>query len=553
MVSTDNGKDKKEIEEPNDQSVKVSKSVHVSVSRRTLLSDENQERAPPDLLKFLKFGSASARFMRIAKERDEISRSVASSPSGRRIRERVNAVFSRKIDWGSLMRMSKEWIKDPMNMALFAWIFVVAVSGAILFLVMTGMLNKAIPKKSERNAWFEVNNQILNALFTLMCLYQHPKRFYHLVLLCRWRPEDISTLRKIYCKNGTYKPHEWAHMMVVVILLHINCFAQYALCGLNLGYKRSERPALGVGICISVAIGAPAFAGVYCIISPLGKDYDSGVDEEAQVQITDHQKTQRVKPFERRYSFAPRDAHIIVENRPMWSGGILDFWDDISLAYLSLFCSFCVFGWNMERLGFGNMYVHIATFILFCMAPFWIFTLAAVNIGDDIVREALTVTGVILCLFGLLYGGFWRIQMRKRYNLPPYKFCCGKPEITDCALWLFCCWCSLAQEVRTGNSYDIAEEKFCIKQRDDGELLLISPLPNEDRVLEFRSGSASPAGKISSSPKNAAGNSPSPSRFSIGDHSPYRKLNVVKEEPSPQAKDEIMSPPAPLLIHREGQ
>lgn len=564
MVLTDDGNDKKEIEEPNDKSIKVSNSVNISVSRRMLLSGENPEKgfsnsssALPDRWKFLKFGSASARFKRIAEERDEISRSVASSLSGHRIRERFNVVFSRKIDWGSLMRMSKEWIRDPMNMALFLWITVVAVSGAILFLVMTGMLNSAIPKKSQRNVWFEVNNQILNALFTLMCLYQHPKRFYHLVLLCRWRPEDISKLRKIYCKNGTYKPHEWAHMMVVVILLHINCFAQYALCGLNLGYKRSERPALGVGICISIAIAAPAFAGVYCIISPLGKDYDSGIDEEAQVQITDDQKMEpdksSVKAFKRRYSFALRDDHRIVENRPKWSGGILDFWDDISLAYLSLFCSFCVFGWNMERLGFGNMYVHIATFLLFCMAPFWIFNLAAVNIGNDTVREALSVTGVILCLFGLLYGGFWRIQMRKRYNLPPYKFCCSKPAITDCALWLFCCWCSLAQEVRTGNSYDIMEEKFCIKERDNGEQAPISPLPNEDRVFELRSGSGSPAGNISSSPKNAEGNSPSPSRLSIGNRSPYRKLNVVKEEPSPRAKDEIMSPPAPLLIHKEAQ
>lgn len=85
---------------------------------------------------------------------------------------------------------------------------------------------------------------------------------------------------------------------------------------------------------------------------------------------------------------------------------MLDFWDDISLAYLSLFCSFCVFGWNMERLGFGNMYVHIATFLLFCTAPFWIFNLAAVNINNESVREALVVTGIFLCMFGLLYGGF---------------------------------------------------------------------------------------------------------------------------------------------------
>ena len=146
------------------------------------------------------------------------------------------------------------------------------------------------------------------------------KRFYHLVLLCRWKPEDISKLRKIYCKNRTYKPHEWAHMMVVVILLHINCFAQYALCGLNLGYKRSQRPAIGVGICISVAIAAPAVAGLYTIMSPLGKEYD--MDEEAQDQSTtgDRPETMRLKSLEKRYSFAIRDEQQSVESRAEWSG-----------------------------------------------------------------------------------------------------------------------------------------------------------------------------------------------------------------------------------------
>ena len=75
------------------------------------------------------------------------------------------------------MKMFKDWIRDPMNMALYEWIMCVAISGAIMF-------NALIPKKLQRNARFEVNNQILYALFTLMCLYQHPKRFYHLVLLC---------------------------------------------------------------------------------------------------------------------------------------------------------------------------------------------------------------------------------------------------------------------------------------------------------------------------------------------------------------------------------
>lgn len=558
MSSTDNGTHKEEVEEYNGAKLNGQIPLDISASQKILLSDGNPQRrfsdtvtVPLSRIRLLKFGSASAKFKRIADERDEISRSVSSSVHG--FQERINGVFARKIDWGSLMKMGKEWIKNPMNMALFAWITCVAVSGAILFFVMTGMFNSVIHKKSQRDVWFEVNNQILNALFTLMCLYQHPKRFYHLVLLCRWKPDDISKLRKIYCKNGTYKPHEWTHMMVVVVLLHINCFAQYALCGLNLGYKRSQRPPIGVGICISVAIAAPAAAGLYNIISPLGKDYDSQMDEEAQVQTTsgDEPNGMRFKSLQKRYSFATKEEQPIVENRPQWRGGILDFWDDISLAYLSLFCSFCVFGWNMERLGFGNMHVHIATFVLFCMAPFWIFILAAVNIENEAVREALGVTGVVLCAFGLLYGGFWRIQMRKRFNLPAYNFCCGEPAVADCTLWLCCCWCSLAQEVRTGNSYDIVEDKFCWKQMDHGDLLPISPLPREDAVVQSISGPSSPMRNDTSPSKIHTTSSPSPGRVSKGYYSPDRPLSTVKEEFSAGGRDETMTPPSTSQIQRE--
>ncbi|KAK3229827.1 hypothetical protein Dsin_001708 [Dipteronia sinensis] len=548
MASNDNGKRKEEIEE----------SIGTEAKQKQLLSNEKPQCSNDffsglsNRIKLLKFGSASAKFMQIAQQRDDFSRSVASSGHG--LRERLNGVIAKKIDWGLLMKMGKEWIRNPMNMAMFVWILIVAVSGAILFFVMTGMLNKAIPKKSDRDVWFEVNNQILNALFTLMCLYQHPKRLYHLVLLCRWKPKDISRLRKIYCKNGTYTPHEWAHMMVVVILLNVNCFAQYALCGLNLGYRRSNRPAIGVGICISVAIAAPAIAGVYSIMSPLGRDYDSEQDEEAPVQITDEESVRpdmlRLKSLQKRYSFAPRDDQRMIENRPKWSGGILDFWDDISLAYLSLFCTFCVFGWNMERLGFGNMYVHIATFVLFCMAPFWIFNLAAVNIDNEMARQALAVTGIVLCVFGLLYGGFWRIQMRRRFNLPAYNFCFGGQAASDCALWLCCCWCSLAQEVRTVNAYDIVEDNFFIKQMDNDGQLPMSPLPREDGVAPDRSGSSSPLGNSPVTAKACIVHSSSPSRVSREYYSPERQLSAVKEE-SPRGKEETMNPPAPSLIRRE--
>lgn len=564
MVSdaTGNGEEQPSNATLDDLMVNHRNALHISTSQKGLLSSDGIPKQGfhrilttiPSRIRLLKsnsmssLSSPSARLRQIAEGRDELSRAVPSSTS-HGVRERFNEFLAQKIDWVSLRKMGKEWIRDPFNMALLVWIVGVAVSGAILFLVLTGMLNAAIPKKSQRNVWYEVNNQIINALFTLMCLYQHPKRFYHLVLLFRWKPTDISKLRKTYCKNGTYKPNEWTHMMVVIALLHLNCFAQYALCGLNLGYKRSERPALGVGICLAFSIGAPAVAGVYSIVSPLGKDYDSELDEEAQDQILTADSIRQSR-LEKRFSFVTGTDQRIVENQPKWKGGLFDIWDDIALAYLSLFCTFCVFGWNMERLGFGNMYVHIATFILFCLAPFWIFNLAAINIDNETVREALSVTGIILCVFGLLYGGFWRMQMRQRFNLPANNACCGRPAIADCVQWLCCCWCSLAQEVRTANFYDIVEDKFCRKQADENGQSSMPPLPREDGGAQFRSGSSSPIWNSPTFPKTGTENSRSPSRLSMDYYSPDRQLPKVEEELSTIGTDNSMKPPVISSIQR---
>jgi Cys-rich protein (TIGR01571 family) len=478
--------------------------------------------------------SPSFKFQQLALERDEFSRSIHSDNHG----SHEHFQLIRKINWGYLWEMCKNWIKEPMNMALFVWIVCVAVSGAILFLVMTGMLNHALPKKSQRDTWFEVNNQILNALFTLMCLYQHPKRIYNFVLLCRWEQKDILRLRKEYCKNGAYKPNEWMHMMVVVILLNLNCFAQYALCGLNLGYRRSERPPIGVGLTISVAIGAAAFAGLYNIMSPLGKDYDSErtyIDQEAQIEVTSAESgktTSQFMSFERRRPFIQSEERRFVESRPEWVGGLMDFWDQISLAYLSIFCSCCVFGWNVQRLGFGNMYVHIATFLLFCLAPFFIFNLAAVNINNENLREALGLTGIFLCFFGLLYGGFWRIQMRKRFNLPGNNFCCHNPNATDCFRWLFCCSCSLAQEVRTADYYDIADES----QR------IMSPLPREDGLPLFKSTPGSPYRSGTASPSIFIMESPS---------APRRSSGSTPHVGSPPPGHRALKAPTPSVVNRD--
>ncbi|XP_042481653.1 uncharacterized protein LOC122062079 [Macadamia integrifolia] len=542
--------------------IKPCVSLHVSTSLKGLFGHEESEKDALDFFTdvpsrpgFLKFASStcaspSARILQLAGGRDEISRSRSvHSSTEHGFQEYFNLILAGKIDWVSLWKVGKKWIRNPMNIAILIWIIGVAVSGAIMFLVMTGMLNHVLLNTSQRDAWFEVSNQIINALFVLMCLYLHPKRFHHLVLLCRWRQDDICRLREVYCKNGTYKPNEWGHMMVVLVLLHLNCFAQYALCGLNWGYNRSERPLIGVGLCLVFSIGAPAVAAVYCFLSPLGKDFESEMDEEAQDRMisvdTDRSNHLRVMSFE-------EDRHEQrVVNRPEWRGGLLDYWDDISLSYLTFFCSFCVFGWNMKRLGFGNMYVHIATFFLFCTSPFWVFNLAAINIDSEAVKEALGITGILLCVFGLLYGGFWRIEMRKKFNLPANDFCCRNPSLTDFAAWLFCFSCALAQEVRTVDFYDIVGDKFYRKQMGESSERVLSPLPREDGSFHLQSSPSPRLWNGLSASMLKMLNSPSPSRVFKGYYDLERQLPMVEEESVPRSKDKTMTPPCPSVMGRE--
>lgn len=439
----------------------------------------------------------SVTFKRIAEAKEEVSRSIPSGgPSfPARIREGLSKLGH--TDWATLKQQGLGWLRNPKNLALLLWGLAVAVSGAILFMVMVGMLNGALPRKKDRDAWFEVNNQILNALFTLMCLYLHPSRFYHSFLLYRWEPRDVIKMRNIYSKNGTRKLHEWFHMTVVVLLLHLNCLAQYALCGLNWGYKRSERPAIGVGVCLSFAIGCSAAAGIYTILSPLGREFEA-VDEDeytklaasvadnleqgggdaANVALRNETslydiRFMKFRLLEKRMSFAQWDGGKEVEH-PVWKGGLWDWRMVPGISVLSTLCCVCVFGWNMDRLGFGNRYVHIVTFILLLSAPYWIFTLAAVNIDNYFVRHGIGGAGVALCVFGLLYGGFWRIKMRETFNLPASTWCFRNPRLTDCTQWLFCSICSLCQEVRTAESYDIRDDKFYV-MRGSGKRSLSLP------------------------------------------------------------------------------
>ncbi|KAH7667512.1 PLAC8 motif-containing protein [Dioscorea alata] len=443
--------------------------IYIPAVEKRVLNQNPHERR---FLDFLKARPSRDWFLKSNFFRKNASIEGAQTQTSTDLR-RFRVPFVRRINWKALINSFKNWIKNPAHIAFLIWLAFVAGGLILLALVMLGLLNEEIPSSSRRKKWIEIINQILNALFMILCLYQHPKISHHLVLALRWNLEDRVELRKVYCKDGALRSHERAHMLFVIMLLHITCVSQYVLCGLYWGISMKVRPDWAVNVCIGVGIAAPIIAGVYSIKSPLGKRYETESDEESRRQVA---LTNSVPNEDQLNKYNRR----VVVTSPEWIGGLFDCCDDKPVACLSLFCVCCVFGWNMERLGFGNMYVHIFTFILFCIGPFLVFSASALNINDDTIRYVVGIFGITLCFFGMLYGGFWRIQMRKRYKLPGKLFCFGYPSVTDCFQWFFCWSCSLAQEVRTGNFYDIEDSSFYRSvAKDEDQRQIMVPLNRE--------------------------------------------------------------------------
>jgi len=292
----------------------------------------------------------------------------------------------------------------------------VFVSGAVLFMVMVGMLNNALPRKADRDLWFEASNQTINALFTLFVLLLHPLRVLHLVWLLRWRRKDIPKLRNVYCKGGLPKPNEWSHMLVVLLLYQLNCFAQYAVCALNWCYTRTERPVMAVIVCFVTALSAGCAAGIYTNVSPLGKAVapppgelddadDLATDIAGKITALPRPRFLHMSPKYDRLldrttpnsilGGVPQASHVLVEN-PQWQGGVFNCQDAPTLVAATVCCFPCVLGHNLSRLGFGSRYVHVATVLLACFAPFVIFELAAINVDSrSVISPMARLTPVV--------------------------------------------------------------------------------------------------------------------------------------------------------------
>ena len=167
--------------------------------------------------------------------------------------------FLRTVDWRALRAKCVAWAKHPTNAAMLVWLAFVAAGVAFVFLLMTGALDSAVPDAGRRKRWTEIANQVLNALFTIMCLYQHPRLCHHLVLLARWRAADAVELRGVYCRNAAAAPrHERVHVAVVLVLLHATCLAQYAYCALFWLFSSDTRPDWAVDLCMALGLAAPS-------------------------------------------------------------------------------------------------------------------------------------------------------------------------------------------------------------------------------------------------------------------------------------------------------
>jgi hypothetical protein len=77
-------------------------------------------------------------------------------------------------------------------------------------------------------------------------------------------------------------------------------------------------------------------------------------------------------------------------------------------------------------------------------------------VDDEAVRDALGLAGVFLCMLGLLYGGFWRIQMAADADASPPSDSSGRavddagtPQVCRCLRFASsnsnsCCWCKIS-------------------------------------------------------------------------------------------------------------
>ncbi|CAM9816771.1 unnamed protein product [Phaeothamnion confervicola] len=148
----------------------------------------------------------------------------------------------------------KWWHASWTNKLAAAWLLLVIIDGAILFLAMVTALRREL-SSAERDTWVEVTSQVMNALFMVAALATHPSRLRHLWLYGTQR----ALVRKERGHPAAMPDRLTLHTL---LLLNLNNFSQYILAGFMWGYPASTRPVAGVMVPLVVSFSSGAAAGV---------------------------------------------------------------------------------------------------------------------------------------------------------------------------------------------------------------------------------------------------------------------------------------------------
>lgn len=123
----------------------------------------------------------------------------------------------------------------------------------------------------------------------------------------------------------------------------------------------------------------------------------------------------------------------------MWEGGLMDCLDDNKILLQTACCACATFGKNMQRAGFGTCIgqgvVHL----------FLVISVLISYIAFGVTQQYIFLyVGIALNLFIAAYVGYYRTQMRRRFNIKG-----SDSALDDCMHHLLCSCCTLCQEGRT--------------------------------------------------------------------------------------------------------
>ncbi|GJP57334.1 hypothetical protein CLOM_g16357 [Closterium sp. NIES-68] len=439
-----------------------------------------------------------------------------------KLSEGLNLPWIGPVRWLDPLRWLLAGVKNPLNVVTLVMVASMAVVISLNFSAMAhiALAMGVLESEWEEKLWQEFCNQILNAVGTLGCLVVHPLRCYYLVRLWRWSREDVASLRAVLSAAGPFvaKPNERWHLGVVLILLQLNCFGQYAIALFMWFVLEPDRPLVLLGFIVIIALGSLIAAGIYCSWSPLGwptgskpekKKRNGGKSGGRVVPVTSAEEDGGVvaggATGETGGSLCGKCGGVLCDSatdddegddmdrvaqkhglyvrlddagaggnqntrewktptwqpmgelaRPQWQGSQLDCCaDGLGSAVRTALCCFCVHGRNVERAGFGNKIVHTAMFIFFVFGPIVIFTLGSRPINSVPMQWIVFGLGVLTTIGGVTYGGYWRWKVRRTFLLPEEEWCCGHKAATDFAAWYVLPCCSLCQEVRTVRHYSL--------------------------------------------------------------------------------------------------